>query len=362
MKAVVLEKPGVLRYTTVPIWPLEEYGDSDFVLVRVAACGICGSDYRYFLGENPWAQHTLGRYVPNPPNIVLGHEIAGEVVAVLHERNAGLLGKRVAPVTYKVCGRCFECRSNQPHLCANTIHLGHGQGWGKRTYYPGAYAEYVPVWGEGCIEIPDGVPFNEAAMLDILGVAVHVAHQGTIDPCKPALVMGVGPAGNGIAQMASILGASKVVATDHADVPLQLANKQRIAHAVDVRGKSLEALLDELKELAPNGYCTVFDTIGTSDSIATGISVLGKTGTFVEMAVRDQTVPLNLMSIGSERRIVTSCNATVGDFTGAMSWLEAGRLRVKDWLRGIGLSECPQEISRATSGAERQAFKLLIEL
>ena len=137
MKAVVLERPQVLTYKEIPVWPLEEYDDPDFVLVKVASCGICGSDYRYFLGENPWAQHTLGKFVENPANIVLGHEIAGEVVAVLSEKNASLLGQRVAILSYVTCGKCFDCRSGRRHLCVNTIHIGHGQGWGKRDYYPG---------------------------------------------------------------------------------------------------------------------------------------------------------------------------------------------------------------------------------
>jgi threonine dehydrogenase-like Zn-dependent dehydrogenase len=362
MKAVVLDRPRVLTYRDIPVWPLETYRDSSFVLVKVAACGVCGSDYRYFLGENPWSQHTLGKFVENPPNIVLGHEIAGEVVAVLDEKNAALLGKRVAIFSYVTCGRCLDCRSGRTHLCVNTIHLGHGQGWGKRDYYPGAYAQYVPVWAEGCIEIPENVTFKEAAMLDILGVAFHVAQQGEPEPGKPVLVMGAGPAGNGIAQVAKILGASRVVATDRADIPLDLARKQKIDYAVDVRGKSKEKLLKELYLLAPNGFGSVFDTLGTKESFSIGMTMLGRSGTLVEMAVHDQVVSANLMDIGSERRIITSCNSTLHDFTSALSLLEGRRLRVKDWSTTIRLSECPQEIEKAVNTeGDRKTFKLLIE-
>ncbi|RYG31392.1 hypothetical protein EON81_22995 [bacterium] len=85
MPAAVLEGPKRLTIREIPMWPLADYGDDDLVFVRVEAVGVCGSDFRYFLGENPWAQHTLGRFVPNPPNIVLGHEIAGTVVATLRD-------------------------------------------------------------------------------------------------------------------------------------------------------------------------------------------------------------------------------------------------------------------------------------
>ena len=106
IQAVILEKPETLKVKEIPIWPIESYGDTNLLLVKVEACGICGSDLRYFKGENPWAQHTLGRHVENPPNIVLGHEFSGTVVAVLDKKHEHLLGKRVAPVCSKVCGVC----------------------------------------------------------------------------------------------------------------------------------------------------------------------------------------------------------------------------------------------------------------
>ena len=174
IKAVVLEKPEVLKVKEIPMWPIESYEDPDMVLLKVKACGICGSDLRYYKGENPWSQHTLGKHIPSPPNIVLGHEFTGDVVAVLNKKNEYLLGKRVAPVCSKVCGRCIYCRTGRENLCPDTIHLGHGQGWGKQAYYPGAYSEYVPVWAKNCYEIPDNLSYDESAMMDILAVCTRV--------------------------------------------------------------------------------------------------------------------------------------------------------------------------------------------
>jgi threonine dehydrogenase-like Zn-dependent dehydrogenase len=75
MKAAVLVEPRCLRVQSIPE-PIIEPGEA---LVQIAACGVCGSDLRYFEGENPWAKHTLGYEKPNPPNMVLGHEVAGTV-------------------------------------------------------------------------------------------------------------------------------------------------------------------------------------------------------------------------------------------------------------------------------------------
>jgi threonine dehydrogenase-like Zn-dependent dehydrogenase len=359
MRAAVLEAPGKISLRDIPVWPIESYGDPDMVLVKVEACGVCGSDYRYFAGENPWAMHTLGRHVDNPPNIVLGHEFAGEVVAVLDERNARLLGKRVAPVCSKVCGTCPECLAGRTQLCPNTIHMGHGQGWGKRDYYPGAYAEYVPAWGSGCYPIPDGITYGEAAMMDILAVCVHVATQGAIQPGRPVLMMGAGPAGNGIAQAARVLGASRVVVTDIADAALEAARRRGFDAVADARGRSPRDLTAQLSAIAPDGFGSVFDSVGGEESFDLGLSLLGRKGTLVNMAVHDLAIPVNFLRLGSERRITTSSNFATGDYPWALSWLESGRFVVKDWLTEIKLEDVPDVLAKK-SDAGRGAFKLVI--
>jgi len=358
----VLEAPRKLSYREIPVWPVESFGDPDIVLIKVAACGVCGSDLRYYSGENPWAQHTLGRHMDNPPNIVLGHEFTGEVVAVLNDKNAHLLGQRVAPICSNVCGTCSECRSGRTQLYPNTVHLGHGQGWGKQDFYPGAYAEYVPAWAGGCYLIPDSLTYEEAAMMDILAVCVHVAHQGDIQLGRPVLMMGAGPAGNGIAQAAQNLGASRVVITDIADAALSAAREQGIDVVVDVRGKSPGRLRDELSSLAPEGFGSVFDSIGAQDSFDLGLRLLGKGGTLVNMAVHDREMPVNFLRLGSERRITTSCNFAAGDYPLALSWLESGRFRVKNWLTEIKLEDVPRTFTEVDSRtSERPAFKLVIK-
>jgi threonine dehydrogenase-like Zn-dependent dehydrogenase len=360
MSAVVLERSRTLTLKQIPTWPIESYGDSDIVLVKVAACGVCGSDFRYYEGENPWAQATLGRYIENPPNIVLGHEVAGEVVAVIGSRNAHLLGKRVAVLDWKSCGTCAPCRSEHSNICSHMIHLGHGQGWGEQPYYPGAYAQFVPAWGASCLEIPKNISYGEAAMMDILAVAVHVARRGNVKPGEPALVMGAGPAGNSIAQVVRHLGASPVVITDRAETPLELARKRQIDNVVDVRNKLSQEVAAEVLALAPDGYASVYDSIGTDESFKLGLEATSTSGTMVEMAVHDSNVNINFLKLGSERCVTTSCNFEPKDFPIAMKWLESGRFFVRDWITGIGLKDVPRRFEQAMSTG-RGAFKLLIE-
>ncbi|MHC4520875.1 MAG: alcohol dehydrogenase catalytic domain-containing protein, partial [Planctomycetota bacterium] len=137
MKALVLKAPKTLAIMDVP----ETKPGPGQVLVRVTKCGICGSDVRYFRGENPWAKQTLGREIPNPRNIILGHEFVGVVEGTHDERDSDLIGKRVGVNTFITCGRCSFCKGGRENLCPNTKHLGHGQGWGKMEFYPGGMAE-----------------------------------------------------------------------------------------------------------------------------------------------------------------------------------------------------------------------------
>ena len=169
MLAAVLKGPGNLSVERVPI-PVPV---ADEVLCEVVACGICGSDLRYLAGENPWAKHTLGVETPNPPDMILGHEVAGVVETGGRRVRAGLLA-------FRACGRCPECRRGAVHLCRNTAHLGHGAGWEDRGLNPGGMAEFMPVWRDNVYPLPDHLSFDQATFLDGLGVAVHAVNRAGI--------------------------------------------------------------------------------------------------------------------------------------------------------------------------------------
>lgn len=359
--AGVLRGPKDLAILDIPVWDLDQFDDPDLILLEVEACGVCGSDFRYYLGENPWAQHTLGYFVPNPPNIVLGHEYAGVVVAVASESNQHLLGKRVAPICSKVCGQCPECLAGNDHLCPNTIHMGHGQGWGDRPFFPGAYGEYCLAWGASSYVVPDQVSMAEASLMDILAVCVHVAHQGKIQPGHPILCIGAGPAGNGIAQAAMAMGASDAILIDQSQVALDVAKNQGFSHNFNTAIMSRSNLESKLGELAPNGFSSVFDSVGTADSLDLGLSQLAKRGTFVNLAIHDQEIPFNYARLGSERSMTTSCNFQKQDFEMALTWLEHEIFRVSEWITPIPLSEIPRYFAEITSGeSPKQIFKLVI--
>jgi threonine dehydrogenase-like Zn-dependent dehydrogenase len=360
-RAGVLESPGTLSIQTIPQWVLEAFGDSDLMLIGVAACGVCGSDLRYFAGENPWAQHTLGHFVPNPPNIVLGHEYAGTVLAVVDDSNAHWLGKRVAPICSKVCGKCDDCLAGNRHLCPNTVHMGHGQGWGEQPFFPGAYGRYSLAWGSECFELADDISFAEGAMMDILAVGVHAVRVAGTVRDRPVACIGVGPAGNAIAQAALADGASQAVLIDRSPTALAVARDQGFGTVIDSRELSAEELRFELRRLAPAGFGAVFDTVGTAETFDLGLRILGKAGAMVCLAIHEEAFEFRPMRLGSERRLTTSCNFERSDFEQALAWLEQRRLRVTEWLSPVSLEEIPGLFQQATADGAKSAFKWLIE-
>ena len=304
MKAIILKEPRNLQLIEVPRPILTA---PEHVLIEVKACGICGSDLRYWAGENPWALHTLGKHVDNPANMTLGHEFSGIVVEVNDARYESLLGQRVGAQAFRTCGVCELCRSGHENLCRQTLHIGHAQGWGERSFYPGAYADYCLAWADLLHPMADHVSFEEEAMRDFLGVAVHAVGRTEFRSGTTVLCIGGGPVGLSIAQVARARGAGRIVISEPAPV----------AQAVIARYEGFTCLdpdqVDLVEALGPASCAAVFDTVGTPETTATGLSLLSEAGTYVNLAVHDTALTLNAMDLGSERRMTTSSNALYRD-------------------------------------------------
>jgi L-iditol 2-dehydrogenase len=324
MKALVLREPRRLELLDVPRPRLTA---PEHVLIEVRACGICGSDLRYWAGENPWALHTLGRHVPNPPDMVLGHEYAGVVVEVNDARYEHLLGQRVGAQAFRTCGRCALCRQGHENLCKRTLHIGHAQGWGPLpddgSLYPGAYAEYCLAWADLLHLIPDTISFEEETTRDFLGVAVHAwgrtgLSEGSALAEAAILCIGGGPVGLSIAQVARAAGAGRIVISEPAPTAQAVIDKYAGIEWLD------PTLDDLVLRLGGVRVAAVFDTVGTPETTALSLSLLSEAGTYVNLAVHDTPLTLNALALGSERRMTTSSNALYRDEREAHELIASG--------------------------------------
>jgi threonine dehydrogenase-like Zn-dependent dehydrogenase len=301
----------------------------------------------------------------NPPNIVLGHEFAGEVVVVQTEKKSEWLGKRVVPICSKACGACDMCKTNRAHLCEHTIHMGHGQGWGTQSYYPGAYAEYVPVWAEGCYEIASNNTFEEAAMMDVLAVCTHAYNRANNETEMPILIMGCGPIGNGIAQVArnSGVSAENIVILENSEIAMDIARKNGFQNIYDSHNDNVKGIIEQiLKTTKFKTFYSIFDSIGTKVSFQLGLKLLDKGGTYVNLAVHQTQINFDQLQLSGEKRLTASSNFTLADYECTLKWLEEGRFDVKPWLTKISLQEVPKYFEDTIKNKKgRDYFKLVIQ-
>jgi L-iditol 2-dehydrogenase len=358
MRALVLKAPKTLAVMDVP----ETKPGPGQVILRVSKCGICGSDIRYFCGENPWAKQTLGKEIPNPPNIILGHEFVGVVDEVCEDRDAELLGKRVGVNTFITCGRCSFCKSGQENLCPNTKHLGHGQGWGKMAFYPGGMAEHCLAFSSQVYELPPHVTDEQATLLDPMIAALHAVDVGGPKVLDRVAICGAGPIGLLIAQFAKVYGAVQTFITDVAD------ENVAVAHAVGVDFPlKLSAGENRFRELVMDqtrgaGADLVFDTVGTTQTIQESLGLLKKGGTLVLMATKDEDIRFPALLLSAERTIRTSSNAMYTDFPRALECLATGKIRVDPLItHRFALTQALEAFDTACNKSQTGAIKIILD-
>jgi 2-desacetyl-2-hydroxyethyl bacteriochlorophyllide A dehydrogenase len=358
MKALVLKTVEKLEVMDVPMPELRP----GLVLVKVSKCGVCGSDIRYFHGENPWAKQTLQKEIPNPPNIILGHELMGTVVDVHDAADRYLIGKRVGINSFTTCGRCNFCRIGLENLCRQTRHLGHGQGWGKMEFYPGGMAEYCPAFADQVYELSDRVTDDQATFLDPIIAAIHAVDVSGPTILDRVAIQGAGPIGLLIAQMMKLHGAKTVVISDVAEANLAVAKATGADHVVNVAdGK--HNLCDEVMKVTDRlGAHRVFNTVGTSESIVESLQMLANTGVVVLMATKEREFSVPSLLISGERAIKTSANAMLSDFPKAVELLEAGMLKVDPLVtHRFPLSRALDAFAVACSKDQNGAIKIILD-
>ncbi|RMG02460.1 MAG: galactitol-1-phosphate 5-dehydrogenase, partial [Planctomycetota bacterium] len=190
MKALVLTAYNQLEIQDVPD---PDPGPGE-VLVRVRACGICGSDVHGMDG-------STGRRIPP---IIMGHEASGEIVALGADVDGWQEGTRVTFDSTIYCGRCWYCRRGDIHLCDRRRVLGVSCDEYRRH---GAFAEYVVVPEHILYALPQEVGFVEAAMVEPLSIALHALQRAPLRPADAVVIFGAGTIGLMLVQAVRVGGA-----------------------------------------------------------------------------------------------------------------------------------------------------------
>lgn len=278
MNAAVLNKPFDIEVQKVPIPEPKE----DEALVRVHCIGICGSDVHYY-------EHgRIGRYVVEAP-IILGHELAGEVVRVGARVTNVTPGDRVAVEPGVTCGRCPHCKAGRYNLCPDVQFMA-------TPPVDGAWAEYVTVRSDFLFKLPDGMSYEQGALLEPFSVGLHAMKRGRVAPSDRVLVTGLGPIGLLAAQAARLYGVKEIYGTDIIPFRQKLAREMGVTRVID---PAQEPVAERLKELTDGeGVDVIIETSGNARVIGDTVKTVRRGGriVFVGMPPADE-IPLDVNRI-----------------------------------------------------------------
>lgn len=246
MKAIRWFAPRDMRLVEEPV-PVPKPHEA---LVRIRSVGVCGSDIHYF------ADGRIGLQRLTEPTI-LGHEYSGIVEAVGNEADPSLVGKRVAVEPGIPCLKCELCRRGHYNVCTGMSFPG-GPG------HDGALREYVAVHADFCFPIPDTMGFDEAAMVEPLAVAVHTVELANLKPGETAAILGLGPIGLLVAQVARLAGVGALYGTDLLDYRVQAG--LRYGCDATFNAATTDPVRAILDATAGRGVDVAFDTARSSDT------------------------------------------------------------------------------------------------
>ena len=332
MKALVLEEYGRLVYREVPE---PEVGPDD-VLVRIEACGICGSDIHGLDG-------STGRRIPP---IVMGHEAAGVVAATGSKVKGIPEGQRVTFDSTITCGTCFFCRRGEINLCDNRRVLGVSCAEYRQ---PGAFAEYISVPGRILYPLPENVSFDQAAMTEPLSVAMHAV--GRLPPLSDgsAVVVGTGTIGLLLIQCLRASGCRLIVAVDVVRERLERARGLGADRVLDSGAADVRAEVLRLTE--GRGADAAFEAVGIPATFTAAMSCLRKGGALSMVGNISASVDLGLQAaVTREITLYGSC-ASSGEYPACLEMMSRGTVDVGAMISASApLSEGPVWFKRLSRG------------
>jgi L-iditol 2-dehydrogenase len=327
MQALLLSQYRTLEIADLPV--PEPGGDE--VLIRVEACGICGSDVHGYDGSS-------GRRIPP---IVMGHEAAGVVAAVGRDAKNFREGERVTFDSTVYCGACFPCSRGEVNLCDNRQVLGVSCVDYRRS---GAFAEFVVVPGRIVYRLPDDLSFEEAAMLEAVSVALHAVSLVPVEHGSAALVVGAGTIGVLVLQALRAAGCARIFVCDVDATRLKLAEELGATAALP----SGPQLLPEIQRLTNgSGVDMAVEAVGIQASFAAAIDSVRKGGSVILVGNVSPEIRLPLQKVVTRQlRLQGSC-ASAGEYPRAIELMSAGAIRVKPLISAIApLREGPQWFER----------------
>ncbi len=334
MKALELIGPSKFEVVEKPA----PKPNANEVVIRVKACGICGSDIHGMDGSS-------GRRIAP---IVMGHEASGVIEAVGAEVSNLSVGDRVTFDSTVFCNQCDYCNHGRFNLCDDRQVMGVSC---EEFHRDGAFADMVVCPEHICHRLPEGLSFEEAAFAEPVGVALHAVNRSGASSTETAVVIGSGLIGLLIIQALRTIGCSEIIAIDLDDSRLELAIE--LGATMGVNSQDSDAVERAVKRLDGKAdHC--FEVVGATPTVnlAIGLAKKGGSVTLVGNLAPEVQLPLQKVVTG-ELTLYGSC-AINGEYPDALDAIVSGDISVKplitasvsideaaDWFAKLKVAEKP---------------------
>lgn len=318
------------------------------VLIKVKAAAICGSDIHTYLWDSNAENFASGAGVDFP--FVIGHEYAGVIEELGEGVDEFAEGDRVSMETHIFCGKCYHCLNGMAHNCTNMG--GYGSGYG------GAFAEYCVAPSRVVYKLPDGVSFEEGAVFEPAGVAMHAVDEAHVSAGDAVVVYGAGPVGLVAIQILKTCGAGKIIAIDMNEYRLKMAEK---FGAIPLNPAKTDVVAEVLKLTSlRSGADIVLEMTGSPKVYPNMFEMLRKEGRIITVGHPGEDVPINVTQWINQKGV------SIKGIYGREVWktwsqlaalVDGKRINLPEILtHRFGLNQCEEAFEQMKDGAGKILF------
>ncbi len=299
MKAAVLEKIGQIKIKDVT----KPVPESDEVLIKIKACGLCGTDVKLYKGE----------YTARIP-VILGHEFSGEVVEVGKDVKNFRVGDKIAVDPNESCGVCEYCRDSRPTFCSNLSAYG--------VLRDGGFAEYCVIGEKGTYKIPDNLSFEESSFTEAVSCALHAIDRADIRLGESVIIIGGGIQGQILTQLCKLQGAEQIIMLTRSKEKQELAKRFGVTFA-DIK-------TNEKSDI-------VIEAVGSPETVELAIQLTKRGGKVIIFGFTSEGKKANFLPFDVLYKELTIMGSWVNPYTfdRALKLLSSGKVDVKPLITKV---------------------------
>lgn len=300
-------------------------------LLRVEACGICGSELESFKNKSP----------RRPPPLVMGHEFCGVIEKLGEGVEGRVIGERVVSNAIVPCEACAVCRGGAPHLCPQRQLFG--------MHRPGAFAQWVAVPARCLLAWPETLPASAACLAEPVANGVHMVRLTQHLPARRVFVIGAGPIGLMAQQAFAALRGSEIVVADLSPERLEVA--RRLGAVRTFNGREDDVLAGIAAWSDGEGADLVIDAVGAALTKTQSIEALRPGGAAVWIGLQHNAMQLDSYALTlAEKQVIGSYGATMDDMQTALELMASGKVETESWVQTFSIERGVEAFERALAG------------